>query len=192
MSSPSEKCTCRQPSYISTIRVLLTISMLADGVFLLANILRLYRRRSSCFNDIQMRLTAIISALLSSIFLLTVIIQHNNNRLYEPLVYFETMREHYSHRQIYAFTQDLDLIIRQIVGSLNVDSGSSFIGVILTFIFMTVSFFTSSSVEIKLPTTFDDEEKKVEYDHTQTHPPGTLTDRFVPYEHIRFPRQTKV
>jgi hypothetical protein len=165
------------------------MTVVIEALFLLANVLRLYGHLP-CLNDIQLRLVAIISTLLSSIFLLVIIIQHSSNRLHEPLIYFETMREHYSHRQIYPFTHDVDLIIERITSSLDVQSGASYICIVLIFIFTIVSFFTSSTVEIKAAVTFDDEEKKIEQDPVLI--PSTMTDRFVPYEHIRFSRQTKV
>ncbi|CAF1252146.1 unnamed protein product [Adineta steineri] len=196
----SEKCTCQKPSYINTTHTLVIIIMSIQILFFFVNFLRLYRY-IPCLNDLYLRLIAIISTLFSSIFLIIIIIQQNNNRLYEPLAYLETMREHYSTHQIYSFTHDLELIIKQITSNLDVHLGTSYICIILILILTIVSFFTSSTVEIKILSTFDDDERKNEQNNVLLPSPPTPplllpplppSERFVPYEQIRFSRQTKV
>ncbi len=186
------KCTCEKPSYINTIHNLLIVILILQSLFIFVNFLRLYRHycHISCLNDIQLRLTGIISTLFSSLFLIIIIIQQNNNRLYEPLEYLETMRQHYSRKQIYSFSQDLELILKRIEQNLDINLGASYICIILILILTIISFFTSSTIEIKIPSTSDENEKKNEHHHILLPPPPV--ERFIPYEQIHFTRQTKV
>ncbi|UJR08624.1 hypothetical protein I4U23_012883 [Adineta vaga] len=188
--SSLDKCYCEKPSYIGTIHTLLILTIVLEILFFIVNILRL-NHYIPCLNDIQLRLTATVSILFSSLFLLVIIIQHRNYQSYESLIYFETMREHYSRRQIYPFAQDLEVIIKQILSNLEIQSGASFLFIVFVFIFTIISFFTSSTVEIKEQLKFDEDEKKTEQNHVLISTPATM-DRFIPYEQIRFPRQTKV
>lgn len=141
----------------------------------------------------------IISTLFSSVFLLIIIIQHNNNRFTEPLEFFYSMHRYYLHEQIYSFSNDLDLIIKQIEQSLDIRLGACYICIIFILILTLLSFLTSSIIEIKLSSTFDENEKKpFEQNHRLIlHPPPLpipkkRTEHFLPSEPIRFTRQTKV
>jgi len=100
------------------------------------------------------------------------------------------MRQHYSRKQIYSFSQDLELILKRIEQNLDINLGASYICIILILILTIISFFTSSTVEIKIPSTSDENEKKNEHHHILLSPPPV--ERFIPYEQIHFTRQTKV
>jgi len=102
------------------------------------------------------------------------------------------MHRHYSHKQIYAFSNNLETILKQIEQDLNIRLGASYICIILILILTLISFLTSSTVEIKISSTFDEDEKKIGGQNDQLiHPPPPI-ERFVPSEQIQFPRQTKV
>lgn len=205
-SNHNPKCTCQSPSYVKIINKLLLVLILLQILFFLWNILRLTRHNCSkyCLNDIQLRLLALISALFIFIFLLIIITQYNSNRLHEPLEFLESMRRHYSRIQIYAFSKDLEVIIEQIVNSLEIRHGASFICIIIVFLLTLIAFFASISVEIKIfsaPSSLpvnnekDDNKKLFHYGNHENHLPRpmiTTTERFVPSEHIRYARQTKV
>jgi hypothetical protein len=171
---------------------LLIIIIILEILFFIVNILRLSHRRCYCLNDIQLRLTAIISSLFSFVFLIIIIIQQNNNRLNEPLEFFQSMHRHYSRIQIYTFSNNLELILKRIEQDLDIRLGASFICIIIILILTLFSFLTSSTVEIKLlSTSFDEDEKRnSEQNHQLIYPPRT--ERFIPSEQIRFTRQTKV
>lgn len=169
--------------YINTIRTFLILAIIFEILFFLSNFLRLHRYLPF-LNDLQLRIAAIVSALFSFLSLLVIIIQHKTYESYETLVYFETMRGYYSLRHIYPFAHDLEVIISQITANLDIQSGSSFICMIVVFVLTIVSFFTSSTVEIKVESSVDEDEKKDEQ--------KAAMEPFIPYEQIRFPRQTKV
>ena len=205
------KCTCQSPSYIRIINRLLLVLILLEFLFFLWNILRLTRHYclKYCLNDVQLRLLSLLSALFILIFLLIIIAQSNNNRLHEPLEFLESMRRHYSRIQIYAFSKDLEVIIEQIVNSLEIRHGASFICMIIVFIFTLIAFVASISVEIKIDSTTtatpssppsllpvrnekDDGKKFFRYENPLPRPTITTNERFIPSEHIQYGRQTKV
>jgi len=135
---------------------------------------------------------SILSTLFSSLFLLIIIIEQNRNRLIEPLEFFQSMHQHYSRIQIYPFSNNLELILKQIEQDFNVHSGASYICIIFVLIFTCISFFTSSTVEIKLPSNCDHNQKhNGEQKRIITTPPPRIK-RFSPPHEIQFPRQTKV
>ena len=179
----SNKCICQRPLYTNTIRMFLILAIIFEILFFLGNFLRLHRY-IAFLNDLQLRIVAIVSALFSFLSLLIIIIQHKTYESYETLVYFETMRGYYSRRQIYPFAHDLEMIINRITSNLDIQSGSSFICMIVVFVLTIISFFTSSTVEVKFESSFNEDEKKDEEKASM--------ERFIPYEQIRFPRQTKV
>ncbi|CAF0996670.1 unnamed protein product [Adineta ricciae] len=179
----SNKCICQRPLYTNTIRTFLILAIAFEILLFLGNFLRLHRY-IPFLNDLQLRIVAIVSALFSFLSLLIIIIQHKTYESYETLVYFETMRGYYSRRQIYPFAHDLEVIINRITSNLDIQSGSSFICMIVVFVLTIISFFTSSTVEVKVESSFDEDEKKDEQKASM--------ERFIPYEQIRFPRQTKV
>jgi len=197
------KCTCQQPSYVKIIHKLLIFLIILQILFVIVNILRLCRRycKNNCLNDIQLRLLSLISSLLSLVFLIIIIVQYNENRLNEPLEFFESMRRHYSRIQIYTFSKDLESIIQQVENALDIRLGASFICILIILILTSISFLTSITVEIKLPSTpssltpnDDDEKKHYHYQNHNNHMviESTTLERFVPSEQIRFTRQTKV
>ena len=100
------------------------------------------------------------------------------------------MRKYYSRVQIYAFSNDLQLVIKQIENDLNINVGASYICMIFVLIFTIISFLTSSTVEIKILPISDEDESKNEQNHILLSPPPI--ERFVPSEQIRYTRQTKV
>jgi hypothetical protein len=199
------KCTCQQPSYAKIIHKLLIFLIILQILFIIVNILRLCRHYciKHCLNDIQLRLISLISSLFSLVFLIIIILQYNGNRLNEPLEFFESMRRHYSRIQIYPFSKDLESIIKQIQGALDIRVGASFICILIILILTLISFLTSITVEIKISSisssslTYNDDndEKKIyryqnHNNHISIEP--TKLERFVPSEQIRFTRQTKV
>ncbi len=191
--SLSKKCSCQKPSYINTIHTLLILIIILEILFLIVNILRLSRRFRYCLNDIHLRLIAIVLSLFSFIFLITIIIQQNNNRLNEPLEFFQSMHRHYSGEQINSFSTNLELILKQIEQNLDIHLGASYICIIFILILTLITFLTSSTVEIKTLSTFDEDEKKnFEQNHQLIHSPLLRDERFIPSEQIRFLRQTKV
>lgn len=202
LSSIHHKCTCQQPSYLKIIHKSLICLILFQILFLLINTVRLSRRycEQHCLNDIQLRLLSIISSLFSLLFLIIIIIQFSGNRLNEPLEFLESMRRHYSRVQIYTFSKDLEAIIQQIEHALEIRSGVSFISLVIILILTLISLFTSVTVEIKIPpiTSNDDPSKKNSlYQNHNHHRPVqpltiTSTERYIPSEYNRYPRQTKV
>ena len=178
------RCTCERPSYVSIVYPLLVAHLICLLIFLLGNLLRLYRL--IWFDDIQLRLLSLVSALLSSICLITLLIQHVLHRFAEPLEFFEAMRRHYSRIQIYSFSNDLNLILQQIQPALDVRLGPSFICMVVVLVFTSIGLVASSVVEIKLISTPDDvEEEENDEDYYQTPHP-------LPIPKIRLLRQTKV
>ncbi|CAF3453913.1 unnamed protein product [Rotaria sp. Silwood1] len=116
---------------------------------------------------------------------------HNNtNRFNEPLEFFQSMHRHYLRIQIYKFSNDLDLIIKQLEHDLDIRLGTSYICIIFILILTFICFLTSSTVEIKTASKFDEDEKINEQNPILTQAPPI--ERFVPSEQIRFTRQTKV
>jgi hypothetical protein len=133
----------------------------------------------------------IISSLFSSVSLIIIIIQHNNNRRKEPLEFFELMRRYYSRIQIYPFSKDLESIIKQIENDIDIRLGPSYMCIVLILILTIIYFLTSSTIEIKILSIFEEEdETKNEQNHVLMQRPSI--DRFVPSEQIRYTRQTKV
>lgn len=209
LSSNDQKCTCQQPSYVKIIHKSLIFLILFQILFLLINTVRLSRQycMKNCFNDIQLRLLSLISSLFSLLFLIIIIIQFNAHRLNEPLEFLESMRRHYSRVQIYTFSKDLEAFIQQIENSLDVRSGTSFISLVIVLILTLISLFTSVSVEIKIlpplpphdeehgkPSPYQNHNNNHHYHHQQERTiirPMT-TERFIPSEHNRYTRQTKV
>ena len=196
------KCRCEIPSYANIIHTLLLISIFLESILSLVNLLRLCRQRFNrlCCNDIQLRLISMVSGLFSFLFLLAILIQHQSHRFDEPLEFFESMRHHYSRIQIYSFSKDLDIVLRQIEETLQVKLGASYFYVLFSFLFIIFAMLTSITIEIKTPSsssslTFQDdfEENNV---HPQTLPETSFnsmtSERFVPSEQIRYTRQTKV
>ena len=204
LSSIDYKCTCQQPSYIKIIHKSLILLIFFQILFLLINTARLSRKycERHCLNDIQLRLLSLVSSLFSLLFLIIIIIQFNGNRLNEPLEFLESMRRHYSRVQIYTFSKDLEAIIQQIEHALVIRSGASYISLVIILILTLISLFTSVTVEIKIPPVLlnDDESKKNSlyqnhnhHDHRPIRPMTiTTTERFIPSEHNRYTRQTKV
>jgi hypothetical protein len=206
LTTNDTKCTCQQPSYVKIIYKLLIFLIILQILFVIINILRLCRRycTKNCLNDIQLRLLSLILSLLSLVFLIIIIIQYNENRLNEPLEFFQSMNRHYSRIQIYTFSKDLESIIQQIENALDIRLGASFICVLIILILTSISFLTSITVEIKLPSTpsllttnddnDDDEKQNYRYQNHNNHMTieSTTLERFVPSEQIRFTRQTKV
>ena len=172
------RCRCARPSYVNIVYPLLVVHLICLLIFLLTNLLRLCRRRV-WFDDIQLRLLALVSALLSSISLIVLLIQHVVHRFTEPLEFFETMRRHYSQIQIYSFSNDLDLILQQFQPALDVRLGLSFICMIVVLVFTLIALAASSIVEIKL---IDDEDEDY---YQMPHP-------LPPIPKARLLRQTKV
>jgi hypothetical protein len=103
------------------------------------------------------------------------------------------MHRHYSNEQINAFSNNLELILKQIEQNLDIHLGASYICIIFILILTLITFLTSSTVEIKTLSTFDEDEKKnFEQNHQLIHSPLLRQERFIPSEQIRFLRQTKV
>ncbi|CAF3449253.1 unnamed protein product [Rotaria sp. Silwood1] len=100
------------------------------------------------------------------------------------------MHRHYLRIQIYKFSNDLDLIIKQLEHDLDIRLGTSYICIIFILILTFICFLTSSTVEIKTVSKFDEDEKINEQNPILTQAPPI--ERFVPSEQIRFTRQTKV
>ena len=202
LSPNDQKCTCQQPSYVKIIHKSLIFLIFFQILFLLINTVRLTRQYcvKHCLNDIQLRLISLISSLFALLFLIIIIIQFNGHRLNEPLEFLESMRRHYSRVQIYTFSKDLEAIIQQIENALEVRSGTSFISLVIVLILTLISLFTSVTVEIKLPPPLppnDDEHRKDSpyQNHNHHHRPiirPLTTERFIPSEHNRYTRQTKV
>ena len=195
------KCTCEQPSYINIIHKFLIILILLQIVFFFVNLLRICRFycRKQCFNDIQLRLMSLVSSLFSLLFLIIIIIQHSSHRHFEALEFFEAMRRHYSRVQIYTFSKDLEVIVQHMENSFDIRMGASFFCILFVLIFTSIAFLTSISVEMKISSassslTFnDDDEKKTDhFSHRENSIEAMPNDRFIPSEHIRFTRQTKV
>jgi hypothetical protein len=63
---------------------------------------------------------------------------------------------------------------------------------IFILIFTIISFLTSSTVEIKILPISDEDESKNEQNHILLLSSPPPIERFVPSEHIRYTRQTKV
>jgi hypothetical protein len=91
---------------------------------------------------------------------------------------------YYSRLQIYIFSKNLEIILKQIEEDLDVRLGACYICLIFILILTLISFLTSSTVEIKISSTFDEEE------NVRIHPPQIK--HFAPAEETRFIRQTKV
>ena len=202
MNSHEGKCRCEQPDYLNIIHKFLISLILLQIVFFCVNALRLCRRHCSkhCLNDIQLRLISLISSLVCLLFLIVIIIQYTSHRRYEPLKFFDAMRQHYSRIQIYTFSKDLESILQQIEHALDVRMGGSFLCVLLNLVLTFITFLTSITVEMKSSSaspslTLNDEEEKRHY-HSSSRPQTSIdsmpSDRFVPSEQIRYARQTKV
>ena len=166
--SRTNLCQCEKATYVKIISTLIVIIFVSQLIFLLVNILRLYRQRYqwTCPDDIQLRLIALISALFSSIFSLIILIQHHLHRFIEPLEFLESMRRHYSQAQISSFANDLDFLIQQIQSSMDIHRGSSFYSMIFVFIFSLMTLLTSSMVEIKVKSSDDEEAEEEDYYQT--------------------------
>lgn len=188
----AKTCTCQKPSYIKITYNLLILILILHLIFIFINILRLYCHRcpTSALNDIQFRLIAVVSTLFSVLFLIIILLQQNMNRLHEPLEFFQSMHRHYLRIQIYKFSNDLESVMKQIEHDLDIRFGASYICIIFILILTFVSFLTSSTVEIKIVSKFEEDEKV--NDQNLILIPPTSTERFVPFEQIRFPRQTRV
>lgn len=197
------KCTCEPPSYLNVSHKFLIILIFLQIVFFLVNLLRIGRLycRKQCFNDIQLRLMSLISSLFSLLFLIIIIIQQTSHRSYEALEFFDAMRRHYSHVQIYTFSKDLEVIVQHMQNSFDIRLGASFFSMLIILIFTSIALITSISVEMKMSSassslTFndDDDNKKIDQYSSHRHSSIEVTpnDRFIPSEHIRFTRQTKV
>ena len=165
--------------------------LILQGSFLFANFLRLCRRPYYFYNDLQFRIIAIVSSLFSFLFLLIIIIEQNRNRLLEPLEFFQSMHRHYSRVQIYVFSNHLEIILKQIEHDLDVRLGAAYICMVIVLIFTFISFFTSSTVEIQIPSNHDEDERQ-NGGMKRTYPPPPRTERFISSESNRFGRQTKV
>ncbi|CAF1339835.1 unnamed protein product [Adineta steineri] len=215
LSNNDIKCSCQPPSYIKIIHKLLIFLIILEILFFIVNIIRITRYQCNiyCLNDSLFRLISLLSSLFSVLFLIIIIIQYNGNRSIESLEFFESMRQHYSHIQIYTFTKDLELIIQQIENSLDIHIGVSYVCILTVLILKIMSFLTSVTVEIKIVSTSssstfseDDEKKPYQYsnhinnnnnNNNHHHHHHTLIqpiplERFIPSEQIRFVRQTKV
>ncbi|CAF1337483.1 unnamed protein product [Rotaria sordida] len=186
------KCSCQKPSYISIIHTLLILILILQILFIFINLLRLYYHycQISFLNDIKFRLISMISTLISLLFLITIIIQHNTNRFNEPLEFFQSMYHHYLRIQIYKFSNDLDLIIKQLEHDLDISLGASYICIIFILILTFICFLISSIIEIKILSKFDEDENINEQNPILIQAPPI--ERFIPSEQIRFTRQTKV
>ncbi len=173
--------------------ILLIIILILQGLLIFSNLLRLCRRPYYFYNDLQLRIISILSTLFSSIFLLIIIIEQNRNRLLEPFEFFQLMHRHYSRVQIYPFSNNLELVLKQIEQDLDVHLGASYICMICVLIFTGISFLTSSTVEIQIPQTkFDRYEKKIIEQKQIFKSPPPRIERFSPPIENRFQRQTKV
>ncbi|CAF2209686.1 unnamed protein product [Rotaria magnacalcarata] len=187
-----KKCTCQRPSYINITRILLNIILTIQILFIFVNLLRLYCHhcQTSSLSDIRFRIIAIVSTLFSTVFLILIIIQQNNNRRTEPLEFFHAMHHYYSRTQIYKFSNDLELIIKQIKQDLDINLGVSYICIMFTLVLTFICFLISSTVEINPRSKVDDDEKISEHNAVLMQAPAV--ERFIPFEHIQFTRQTRV
>ncbi|CAF2513432.1 unnamed protein product [Rotaria sp. Silwood2] len=187
-----KKCTCQKPSYISITHTLLILILILQVLFISVNLLRLYCHhcQTSSLNDVPFRLIGIILTLISLLFLIIIIIQQNSNRFIEPLEFFQSMHRHYLRTQIYKFSSDLHLIIKQLEHDLDIRFGISYICIIFVLIITFICFITSSTVEIKTVSKFDEDEKINEQNPILIEAPPI--ERFAPFEQTRFTRQTKV
>jgi energy-coupling factor transporter transmembrane protein EcfT len=101
------------------------------------------------------------------------------------------MHRHYSRIQIYTFSNNLELILKQIEQDLDVNLGASYICVIFILIFMSISFLTSSTVEIEMLSSLEQIQNKP-IEQKRTFIPTPRIERFVSSNETRFTRQTKV
>ena len=189
----TNKCLCQRPFYMKFSSILLIFIIVLQGLFLFSNFLRFCRRQFYIYKDLPLRILNIVINLFICLFLLIILIEQNRNRLREPLEFFQSMHQHYSRIQIYPFSNNLELIVKQVEQDFHVHFGLSYICLIVVFIATSIAFLTSTLVEIKLPSELEQETKKTfPLEPNRTSYPLPRIKRFPPDDDTRFTRQTKV
>lgn len=189
-TSFSEKCLCQKPFYMKLSSILLIFIIVLQGLFLFSNFLRLCRRQFYFYKDLPLRILNIVIHFFICLFLLIILIEQNRNRLREPLEFFQSMHRHYSRIQIYSFANNLELILKQLEQDFHVHFGPSYICLIIILIATSIAFITSTLVEIKLPSEFE-QETKTTFPTNRNYPLPRIK-RFPPDDDSQYPRQTKV